>query len=80
LSADVQWIDPFINAEKNNVIGTLRAQGLLHRLADPRLFAEASQLQMDIEPVARENIAKFVQEASNSPDSVLQRARSLAGL
>jgi hypothetical protein len=44
------------------------------------LFAEASQLQMDIEPVARENIAKFVQEASNSPDSVLQRARRLAGL
>ena len=49
-------------------------------LADPRLLAEASQLQLGIAPVTGEDIAQFVQEVSSSPDAVVQRARRLSGL
>ncbi len=49
-------------------------------LADPKLLAEANQLQLLIDPVAGEDIQKFVQAVSASPSAVIQRARTLSGL
>jgi tripartite-type tricarboxylate transporter receptor subunit TctC len=49
-------------------------------LADPQFLAETKKINMEIQPVAPEEIQKIVEEIFHTPQPVLERARTLLGV
>ena len=49
-------------------------------LADPQFLAETKKINMEIQPVAPEEIQKVVEEIFRTPQPVLERARALLGV
>jgi tripartite-type tricarboxylate transporter receptor subunit TctC len=49
-------------------------------LADPQFLAETKKINMEIQPVAPEEIQKVVEEIFRTPQPVLERARTLLGV
>lgn len=60
-------------------VATLRA-AVQATLADPRFQADAKKINLEIQPVDPEAIAKTVDEIFRTPEPVLQRARELLGV
>lgn len=49
-------------------------------LADPQFLAETKKINMEIQPIAPEEIQKVVEEIFRTPQPVLERARTLLGV
>jgi tripartite-type tricarboxylate transporter receptor subunit TctC len=49
-------------------------------LADPQFLAETKKINMEIQPLAPEEIQKIVEEIFQTPQPVLERARTLLGV
>lgn len=49
-------------------------------LADPQFLAETKKINVEIQPIAPEEIQKVLEEIFRTPQSVLERARALLGV